>query len=467
MFNDYLQFVCCIFFALIITLVTKESAAFIWSPAILFAVFSIVFVNLKRAKVSSAVIDQLNFSIAFVLLGCVYYIFPLGVENIRVDDPLALFDAQKYALSAELTIENGQGLGHWLSVGIEQYVISIYQIFGVNEVNVIAINSLILIVTITIFKALIFKNTEANFSLLGFLLLVPLTFFYSIQPSKEILSILIVAVFLLLMTCRANISLFKQVALFSALFLVAMLVRLNLAMFLLIFFFASYIKMDKRLLRSLPWLLIGALASILILHIFSLKFVGVGVDFWFEQFFNLLNASERLAQATKGHQNTTGLSYTIKQYLSPEILWLNVVFVPLKMLLVWVSPFPLLQGVLTPPSEQVAIVLYGQTLLSSISGILNFALTPAIFLMMTRFNKLNDTNKLVFTFAMIYLAMVAFVYPTQFTRHRSLVEIPMYLLFLKYSAHWFPSYKIAIQGCAIAMFLCASIVMIVLNLYRI
>ena len=174
----YLQFVCCIFFASIISLMIKESAASFWSPAILFAVFFIVFINLKRFKISSAVIDQLNFSIVFVLLGCVYYIFPLGVEDIRVDDPLALFDSQKYALSAKLTIEDGHGLGHWLSVGIEQYVISIYQIFGVNEVNVIAINSLIFIVTIRIFKTLIFKHSESNFSLLNFLLLVPLTFFY-------------------------------------------------------------------------------------------------------------------------------------------------------------------------------------------------------------------------------------------------------------------------------------------------
>jgi len=111
-------------------------------------------------------------------------------------------------------------------------------------------------------------------------------------------------------------------------------------------------------------------------------------------------------------------------------------------------------------------VIFGQTLLSSISGLLNFILLPAVFVLIKRFNELSASTKLVFVFIMTYLAMIAFSYHTQFTRHRVLVEIPVYIIFLKYSTVWLPTYKKSVQAAAIFMFITAFSVIFFLQAYK-
>jgi hypothetical protein len=452
---------CALFFSLFF----KEENSLFWSPSILVVALVLVLLNINNMRLSPKVFEYLKACMVFISLGCFYYVFPLGPDNIRVDDPLAFFDSQKYALSAQMKIEEGAGLGHWLSIGIERYIIVIYRIFGINEVNVVAINSLVFIASVTVFSNIISPHGKTRYSVASFMALVPLTFFYAIQPSKEILSVALVAAFIGLMTSKTLTNPAKKFVLYSLFFLVAMFVRLNLAIFLIIFLLVSQLRFNRRLFFQFAFIAIIASISIYVVNLFSIEVMGVGVDFWLDKMQSTLDPSLRLQEATKKNHSTDSVSSVIKMFLSPDSTLLSIIFIPIKMVIVWISPFPIFKGVFPLPLTGAESSIYVLNLLTALSAVLNFLLLPAIFMMFIRFNGLNDSSKLVLVFVVTYLAMVAFVYPTQFTRHRVLIEIPMYMLFIQYFGLWLPLYLkfvyiMATMGFAVIFLVMLSVVVL-------
>jgi len=429
-----------IFCGLFFSLFFKEGDSFFWSPSILVATLVIILCNINNIGISPKVFEYLKACLVFISLGCLYYVFPLGSDYIRVDDPFAFFDSQKYALSAQMTIEEGAGLGHWLSIGIERYIIIIYRVFGINEVNVVAINGLVFIASVTVFSNIISRDGSSRYSVASFMALVPLTFFYAIQPSKEILSVALVAAFIGLMASKTITNRTKKFVLYSLLFSVAIFIRINLAIFLIIFLLVSQLRFSRWLFFQLAFTVIIVCILIYVVSLFSIEVMGVGVDFWLDKMQSLLDPSLRLQEATKNNHGTASASYAVKMFLSPDNRLLSIILIPIKMIFVWVSPFPFFKGVFSLPLTGAESSVYALTLLTSLSAVLNFLLLPAIFMMFIKFNGLNDSSKLVFVFVVSYLALIAFAYPTQFTRHRVLIEIPMYMLFIKHFGLWLPLY---------------------------
>ena len=154
-----------------------------WSPAILVLLSAWIF-NFKSISSSASLHNDLITSLILIWAAVILYVWPLFPSLIRVDDPYASFDAQKYSLSAKLILETGRGLGHWLSAGIDKYLVFIYRNFGVNEVNVIAFNCIIFLASIKLLSGVFKENTYIPSSLI-ILLATPLTTFYVIQPSKK------------------------------------------------------------------------------------------------------------------------------------------------------------------------------------------------------------------------------------------------------------------------------------------
>ena len=453
-----------IIFGIICSLVLFEDGSS-WTPGILLSTLTLVLMCFKKDVFPKDVIDYLKISTTVILLGTIYYVYPLGSEFIRVDDPYAQYDSQKYALSAKLLIETGSGLGHWLSIGIEQYITSIYRILGINEVNILAINSLIFTFTIKIYKDIIWPESNTALSLPLIVCLVPLTFFYSIQPSKEILSIFIVALFIKFALDESDTS-FKKLAFGVALFFLALSVRLNLAAFIFAIYIFSTLKLDKKLLRRLMSFTAIGFLGLIGANFVSMALFGLEASFWIKHASSLLNAAETLeALGDSSRSVETGIAGTLKTILSPTNPLLNFLLIPIKMVFVWISPFPVISGVFSIPVTNIEINRYAYTLLASTSGILNFITVPAILLIIKKINKLSKENKYIFLFILTYMAMVSFVYPTQFTRHRTLIEIPMYLLLLKQLNIWMPYYKKVITFVGFSCFLASVILISILYFY--
>lgn len=437
---------------------------FFWSSGVSLALITIILSNMQGLRISSNVLDCLKVSLMVILLGSIYYVFPLSSDLlIRVDDPFATYDSQKYALSAKMTIETGSGLGHWLSAGIERYIISVYQLLGINEVNILAVNSLLLISVLIIYRHIIGSFDYQELSLPVLLMLVPLTFFYSIQPSKEILSMVIIALFLWISSGKFVHGKVKKLVLYLTIIGIALLVRINLGFFLMIVAVVRELKFDRYFVRRLIYLTFLVPLGLIVANYISLSLFGLSADFWFNEAGSLLDAAERLEQTNSKDAVDTGLSGQLKKILSPENIWLNLIFIPVKMIMVWVAPFPVFRGIFSLPANGQELTSYVYTLLASSSAILNVALLPAIFIMLKRFNRLGEGSKYIFAFILVYLGMIAFGYPTNFTRHRSLIEIPMYMIFIKHANLWFPTYRKLVQGGGIVMFV--GVFLIVLLIY--
>ena len=436
-----------------------------WTPGILLSSLIIILMYFKKDVFSKDVVDYLKISLIVILLGTIYYIYPLGSEYIRIDDPYANYDSQKYALSAKLLIETGSGLGHWLSIGIEQYIVSVYRTLGINEVNILAINSLIFVFSIKIYKDIIWPESNAGLSMPIVIAMIPLTFFYSIQPSKEILSIFIVALFLKFVLDKSGLG-FKKLSFGIALFFLALSVRFNLAAFLLAIYLFSHLKLDKKLLRRLISFTVIGFLGLIVANFVSMALFGLEATFWIKHASSLLNAAETLeALGDSSRSEETGLAGTLKTILSPTNPFLNFLLIPIKMVFVWISPFPVISGVFSIPITNIEINRYAYTLLASSSGILNFITLPAILVIAKKINELSKENKYIFLFILTYLAMVSFVYPTQFTRHRTLIEIPMYFLILRQLNMWIPYYKKAIILIGILCFLISFILISLAYIY--
>lgn len=453
-----------IVFAIICSLILSENGSS-WTPGILLSSLVIVLMYFKKDVYPNDVLDYLKISTVVILLGTIYYVYPLGSEFIRIDDPYANYDSQKYALSAKLLMETGSGLGHWLSIGIEQYIASVYRILGINEVNIIAINSLILVFTIKIFKDIIWPEYNMTLSMPLLICMVPLTFFYSLQPSKEILSIFIVALFIKFVLDESRVGL-KKLSFGVALFFLALSVRFNLAAFLLAVYVFSNLKLDKKILgRLMSFTFIGFL-GLIVGNFVSMLLFGLEATFWIKHASSLLNAAETLeALRDSSGSEETGLAGTLKTILSPTNPFLNFLLIPIKMVFVWISPFPAISGLFSIPITNIEINRYAYTLLASSSGILNFLTLPAILLIAKKINELSKENKYIFLFILTYLAMVSFLYPTQFTRHRTLIEIPMYILILKQLHTWMPHYKTALTFVGTLCFFTSFILISVVYFY--
>ena len=361
----------------------------------------------------------------------ILYVWPLFPSLIRVDDPYASFDAQKYSLSAKLILETGRGLGHWLSAGIDNYLVFIYRNFGVNEVNVIAFNCIIFLASIKLLSGVFKENTYIPSSLI-ILLATPLTTFYVIQPSKEVLSLFAVSLFLSIESRKRLLKLPSYLLLMTGAIVVAGYLRLNLAILLMIFLVVSNLRIDRRIFFRLPFVVFFLVLSGYFLDIASRSLIGFGLEYWFEQADTLADAAGRLENATRDNQSEGGISYKIKKYLSPDNIFLSILFLPLKAFLVWVSPFPLISFEFGIRGTSTDALQGASSTLASASGLFNFIVLPFVARMLIDFSKLPQEERLVLGFVIFYLSFIAFVYPTQFTRHRVLIEVAVYICVLNH-----------------------------------
>jgi hypothetical protein len=432
-----------IFFIFLLTFFLLEEGSESWSPGVLLVWLVIVYKNFKSN--TTLILNELVYEsyvyIILLLLAYAFYIYPLSPEYIRVDDPVAFFDSQKYSLSAQMLLESGSGLGHWLSIGIQYYIFIIYWLFGINEMNVMAFNIGLLIMSITVINKILIK--EGGYSSLVIVIpLIPLTLFYTFQPSKEILSIFGVSIFISFLVRYGRLNL-KNKIYTIALFFLMFFVRINLAVFLVVYYIVNQLLASRRKYSKYIYLVLSSVVLIYAVSFFSNEYMEKDLGFWIEKLLLLGSPSERLEFAVQisNTEDRSSLAFLIKSFLSPDNVFLALLLLPIKMIIVWVSPFPLLGGITRIPLDIQGIPVYIHTLFSSISGILNIIILPAIFKIIGRWGRLGINTKHVLIFSLVYLAIIAFAYPTQFTRHRVIVEIPIYIIFLTQSALYLQSYR--------------------------
>ena len=132
------------------------------------------------------------------------------------------------------------------------------------------------------------------------------------------------------------------------------------------------------------------------------------------------------------------------------------------MLLVWVSPFPALTNPFAYPVSSVDLSSYVYSLIVTTSAVLNVCILPVILYLAVNSKKLSDNERTILYFTIFYLAVIAFSYPTQFTRHRVLIELPIFLIVLRNTGFISSSYslflKIAITLAWSALFLMTVII---------
>ena len=439
-------------FLLSLILIEPGSYYFI-SPAIIFS-FVMISLYCLNSDYTEQLIPLLLTFFFFLFCSYFFYIHPLSPSYIRVDDPIAIIDSQKYALSASMKITEGTGIGFWLGYGIEKYIETIYRVFGINDVNIAAINFLLLFASVRLIEKS--QNLDKTPIFLIFLM-IPLTFFYALQPSKEILSVFLVAnfIYFLSITNKTN----TKVVLYGLVVLIlTCLVRINLALFLLGFFALTLIKFDKGFFKRSALLLLFTPPILLALVYISETFIQQSIEDWLLRFSTTGDSISRLESFDINNNSETS---SIKAMLSPDNTFLNILFLPLKIVVVWLSPFPLGLNIFVIPSGDVNTLLYSINFLSSISGILNFCIIPCIYILISHFNKLSYMTRITIFFTISYLALIAFLYPSQFTRHRTLIEIPVYVTIFHYAKFLYPNYIKIIYALAMLLFTMFSIVMII------
>lgn len=428
-----------IFFIFLLTFFLVEEGSGTWSPGILFVWLSIAYLNFKSNARLNDLVHESYMYIILLILAFGLYTYPLSPEYIRVNDPIAIFDSQKYALSATMKLEGVSGLGHWMSIGITYYIVLIYWLFGINEMNVIAFNIGLLIMSIAFIRKILPQNGKHS-SLVIVIPLIPLTLFYTFQPSKEILSIFGISIFITFLVISGRLNLKNKID-HLVLFCLMIFIRTNLTIFLVIYYIAHYLLNNRSNYLRYIYVVLWLVAIIYIISLFSNKFLDKDLGFWIEKLSSLLNPSGRIEYVVQSTEDRESLAFLIKKFLSPDSVFLTALLLPIKMIIVWVSPFPLFPFYKGFPSDILGIPMYTNVLFSSVSGVLNIIILPAIFKIIGRWGKLDVNTKHVLIFSLVYLALIAFAYPTQFTRHRVLIEIPMYMIFLTQSALYLQSYR--------------------------
>lgn len=363
----------------------------------------------------------------------------------------AWVDSQKYSASAVKYIETGYGYGHWLGKGIEYYLTTIYRLFGINELNVITVN----VALILIGMVFLIQDNDLYYSPGLVLLFCPLLLFYAAQPSKEVITFPFVAMLTYLYIKLIKNFRIRTLILILIVFIAFAYVRLSAAMLVIVCLSFSYFA-AKPSLRNILLLLTIVLTSLFLVKSLSSKLLGSNFDFW-TYVINFSDANSRLSSyIEKKDVNTNSSATKIKLMLSPENKVLSAILTPIKALFVLVSPVPSVPSLFMPlDATQSQVSLYTYRLLAFQSGFLNLiALSLAILRRRTIFLaiKTKPALRLIFAFLVCYLFLVAYAYPTAFTRHRVVVE-PIFWLFVLQFLPLNIYLKITVGWCYLVIFI--------------
>ena len=119
-------------------------------------------------------------------------------------------------------------------------------------------------------------------------------------------------------------------------------------------------KLDKKLLRRLISFTVIGFLGLIGANFVSMALFGLEATFWIKHASSLLNAAETLeALGDSSGSEETGLAGTLKTILSPTNPFLNFLLIPIKMVFVWISPFPVISGVFSIPITNIEIKEYG------------------------------------------------------------------------------------------------------------
>jgi hypothetical protein len=348
---------------------------------------------------------------------------------LRVDDPLAVQDANKYDLSGLLLLETGRGLGHWQSYAVDRYIYFIYKYFGVETVNVAVVNYVLRFVSIIVASFIlneVDKRKSSDFvSLLYFL---PLGFYYSIMPSKEPITLLffhLFAFYLIRLVKEFNL---KNLILVGVYIFCISSIRLNLGLFCIVaLMVVLFVFLDNAAHKAI--LISACLFLLLPINMVSLATLNISIVDLVIKYENIFDISERLSDS-----NMTGFAQKLKELNASFGLIGYFILLPIKMLIVFLSPFPLLNidfmyFIEHSNGKGIEAVNNVYKLFSSTSAMLNvFFILPIISSFVSCYNSNKKSIRAFTVFVLTVFTIISLIYVSGFTRIRTLFEILLFLL---------------------------------------
>ncbi|MEI8605395.1 hypothetical protein [Pseudoalteromonas sp. B160] len=398
-------------------------------------IISVFIIEAKKTNV----IENANFwffvatigLISIIVFGNVAWVDLFEPSLLRVDDPLAIQDANKYDLSGVLLLENGHGLGHWQSYAIDRYIYLIYKLFGVETINVAVVNYLLRFISTLIAAKTVVEITNKRASnAIALLFFLPLGFYYSIMPSKEPLTLLFFSIFILfIIKSLKKITVYNLSFLFLSL-LALSAIRLNLGVFCLITLLITlFVFLDTKRDKFIAFVL--SLLLFLPINYLALALLNISlIDLAFK-YENIFDVSSRIDDISK-----SGISGAIKNLSGSFGLLGYIVFLPLKMLIVLLSPFPIFNVDITAAFSVSGlkgkeVVNNTYNIFATLSGLINvFFLLPLISAFKKSYLSKEKEVKAFSVVTIVVFAIISLIYVSGFTRIRTLFEMLLFMLII-------------------------------------
>lgn len=351
-------------------------------------------------------------------------------DMLRVDDPLAVQDANKYDLSGYMLLQYGRGLGHWQSFAIDRYVYTIYYLFGVDTVNIALVNFLFRFLSVLTILKIVYEcaGEKKGRDYISFLYFLPLGLYYALMPSKEVITIFCFNIFTLyVIRCAQKFSFKNMVFLVISLMSIT-LIRMNLglfcaaALFFILFFFLKKAKYKLMLLL----LLILAVIPFDFIARSTMNLSLLDIIFRYD---GIMELSERLDSSSSG-----GLSGKIKDLSISYGVFGYLAMLPLKLLVVYFSPYPLFSIDLSSiyssfggKGKDVVMAFY--SVFATLSALFNVVFFYSIYSSLIYCIKgFSHNSKVLSYFIMFVMVIISFVYLSGFTRLRTLFEMLLFTM---------------------------------------
>ncbi|EJV2652405.1 hypothetical protein N6393_004047 [Vibrio vulnificus] len=349
-------------------------------------------------------------------------------ELLRVDDPLAVQDANKYDLSGYMLLQYGHGLGHWQSFAIDRYVYLIYYIFGVDTVNVALVNCLLRFLSVLVVLKIIYEcaGDIKNRDYVSLLFFLPLGLYYSLMPSKEVITILFFNIFVLYVIRCTKCFTFKNIVLLSVSLFFISLIRLNLGLFCLCALSFILIFFLKKPSHKFGLVIIFFIA-IVPFDFIARTTMNLSLLDIVSRYDGIMELSDRLDST-----NASGISGKIKELSVSYGVFGYLIMLPLKLLVVYFSPYPLISFDIFSAYDMAGskgkdVVFLFYDFFATLSALVNVLFFGYIFNSFNYGVKVGNYSTKVFSILVLFVvAIISFVYLSGFTRLRTLFEMLLF-----------------------------------------
>tara|TARA_B100000787_G_C16190073_1_gene296952 strand:+ start:1109 stop:2464 length:1356 start_codon:yes stop_codon:yes gene_type:complete len=317
----------------------------------------------------------------------------------------------------------------WSSFGIISYIYTVYTIFGTNYLVIVIVNSALSVLGISfIYKILILNTNNSNLKSISYGILLPLFVYYDATPSKETLTFLFI-VASLFYNYRLKYSKKYLGLIFSLLGL--FIIRPNVALLLLGFFLIS-----KNKILSFNTFISGL---ILTFPVYYLVDKIIGVQTIIDSYFSIDTLLELKSKANNLVIQSP-LKLKIIELFDGTTFTKLVLFIPFRLIIWLVLPFPLLylnfyelfENFITIEFNWLSFYHNSYSILRSFNVILlmYFIYNISTKLLKNGLSYLSPEQKYIFN-CIIYLGVVISTFSfANSSRYRILIEPLVFALFI-------------------------------------